>query len=248
MPPCDPYVLATTLYVWQFPHFFALAWRHRVDYARGGYAMVAVADPKGERTARLVWNYALYGSALPFLAYAAGTTSSMFALEGAGLNALLLYAARRFGENRSNANAAFVFRVTLVTLPVLLLCFVLHSTRLKDTADDGAVTLGDALEPLRLAGQRLCVHEFVAHARRPTTPSFCPLDRREGETSSSSSSSSDEDEDAAAPDKKKKHRLSRTHEDDDDPSPPRKKRPASDDNANDETCLSPPSADNSQGL
>mmetsp|Transcript_20858 Transcript_20858/g.67187 ORF Transcript_20858/g.67187 Transcript_20858/m.67187 type:complete len:493 (-) Transcript_20858:182-1660(-) len=199
-PPLDAYALATALYLWQFPHFFALAWRHRLDYARGGYAMVAVNDPTGQRTARFVWNYAAYATAIPFLAVAAGATSYMFALEGTALNALLLHAAHKFGRDRSNANATRLFRVTLVYLPVLLLCFVLHSNRLKQdnekkllTNNDnkGGLTLGDALEPLRRAGQRLCVHEVVAHARRPTRPSFCPLDA--GGASPASAPSADAD-------------------------------------------------------
>lgn len=36
----EPMLLATYLFVWQFPHFFSLAWLHREDYARGGFAMV----------------------------------------------------------------------------------------------------------------------------------------------------------------------------------------------------------------
>ncbi|CAN0225582.1 unnamed protein product, partial [Ectocarpus sp. 12 AP-2014] len=36
----EPLLLATYLFMWQFPHFFSLAWLHREDYARGGFAMV----------------------------------------------------------------------------------------------------------------------------------------------------------------------------------------------------------------
>lgn len=37
----EPLLLGTYLFVWQFPHFFSLAWLHREDYARGGFAMVS---------------------------------------------------------------------------------------------------------------------------------------------------------------------------------------------------------------
>ena len=44
-------LLGSTLLLWQFPHFFALAWRHKRDYARGGYAMVSShAFPQGGGT------------------------------------------------------------------------------------------------------------------------------------------------------------------------------------------------------
>jgi heme O synthase-like polyprenyltransferase len=44
-----PIALASLLFLWQFPHFFALSWLHREDYARGGFQMVAVNDPTGSR-------------------------------------------------------------------------------------------------------------------------------------------------------------------------------------------------------
>src|SRR5271154_1230116 len=40
------------LFIWQFPHFYAIAWMYREDYARGGIRMLAVIDPDGESTAK----------------------------------------------------------------------------------------------------------------------------------------------------------------------------------------------------
>ena len=91
--PAEPYLLAGALYLWQFPHFFALAWVHKTDYARGGYAMVPVRDPTGLRTSGLVARYAAYSSLFPFAAVAAGAAGPMFAVEGCALNAALAYAA-----------------------------------------------------------------------------------------------------------------------------------------------------------
>ncbi|KAJ8608751.1 hypothetical protein CTAYLR_007786 [Chrysophaeum taylorii] len=178
--PAEPWILALALYLWQFPHFFALAWRHRADYARGGFSMVPCDDPTGDRTSRLIFRYSVYSFAVPVLAVATGATGYMFAVEGVALNAALLAAAHRFRRDRSQANATRVFRVTLLYLPLLLLGFVLHSGRLKEDHDAGdAATLGDALDPLRNLGRSLCVHEYLAESRlqrRPTTPSLCPLD------------------------------------------------------------------------
>src|SRR5258708_4999186 len=41
--------LFLTLYLWQSPHFMAIAWLYREDYARGGYKMLPVVDPSGRR-------------------------------------------------------------------------------------------------------------------------------------------------------------------------------------------------------
>jgi hypothetical protein len=46
--------LFAILFVWQFPHFYAIAWMHRDDYARGGIRMLPVIDPAGEMTAKRV--------------------------------------------------------------------------------------------------------------------------------------------------------------------------------------------------
>jgi protoheme IX farnesyltransferase len=49
------WILAGVLFAWQLPHFFALAWRYREDYARGGFAMLSVRDrwPPWRRAAPL---------------------------------------------------------------------------------------------------------------------------------------------------------------------------------------------------
>ena len=94
----DPLMLASMLFLWQFPHFFALSWIHREDYARGGFQMVGVNDPTGSRSSKLISRYALYLSALPLIATGCGLTSSMFAVEGTVVNAYLLYTAHKFRQ------------------------------------------------------------------------------------------------------------------------------------------------------
>lgn len=86
----DAAILSGLLFLWQFPHFFALSWMYRDDYARGGFQMVAVNDPSGVRTAKLITEYSLYLTALPLVATAAGLTSSMYAVEGTVANAYLV--------------------------------------------------------------------------------------------------------------------------------------------------------------
>ena len=51
-------LLGGALYLWQMPHFFALSYMHRVDYARGGFAMVPCLESDGERTANIIVRYA----------------------------------------------------------------------------------------------------------------------------------------------------------------------------------------------
>src|SRR6202030_4649777 len=51
------YVLFGILFLWQLPHFLAIAWMYREDYARAGFPMLAVIDPEGGITARMIVLY-----------------------------------------------------------------------------------------------------------------------------------------------------------------------------------------------
>ena len=73
--------LGSSLFLWQFPHFFALNWMYREDYRRGGFEMVSVNDPDGGRTAALITNYSVLLSLLPLIAVWENLTSSMFLVE-----------------------------------------------------------------------------------------------------------------------------------------------------------------------
>src|SRR5580704_10153658 len=53
------WLLFVILFVWQFPHFHAIAWMYREDYARAGILMLPVVDPKGTRTFRQIILYAI---------------------------------------------------------------------------------------------------------------------------------------------------------------------------------------------
>ncbi|OQS03710.1 protoheme IX farnesyltransferase [Thraustotheca clavata] len=122
----------SALFMWQMPHFFALSWRLRHDYARGGYKMIPCADPTGKRTAGVIMRYALALSALPVAAAATGATSYMFAVEGLGINAYAVHLARKFYTNPSTANANKVFFCSLWYLPAVLGLMVFHSNNWKN--------------------------------------------------------------------------------------------------------------------
>ena len=102
--------LGSSLFLWQFPHFFALSWMHRKDYAQGGFQMVPVNDPTGERTASLISRYSIYLSALPIASTIIGMTNPMFAVEGCLLNGYLLYKSRKVRGRSEAKSEATTFR------------------------------------------------------------------------------------------------------------------------------------------
>jgi len=71
----------------RFPHFYALAWTLRKDYARGGHVMVPVVDATGGRwTAQQALRHAYFLALVPPAAALLGVASPMFAVEGLVLN------------------------------------------------------------------------------------------------------------------------------------------------------------------
>ena len=74
-------ILAAGLYFWQLPHFMALAWLCRADYAAGGYRMLSLVDPTGRRTAACALRNAAYLFPLGPLAAWVGVTTPYFAYE-----------------------------------------------------------------------------------------------------------------------------------------------------------------------
>lgn len=181
----EPALLASLLFLWQFPHFFALSWMYKDDYTRGGYQMVPVNDPTGSRTASLITRYSAYMATLPIIATATGTTTFMFGLEGTIANAYLLYLASRFQQDRSRANGRKIFLTSLWYLPLLAGGFVFHSTnwdkdKQKIAAEAAAVLAKDdevteAVLATKGALKGVCVHEVFAYRDNSTRPNACPV-------------------------------------------------------------------------
>src|SRR5690606_10634619 len=72
------WVLFGILFFWQFPHFLALAWLHREDYARGGLRMLSVDDPEGRATAVHAVSYGLVLVPISLLLTPLGVTGTAY--------------------------------------------------------------------------------------------------------------------------------------------------------------------------
>jgi protoheme IX farnesyltransferase len=116
-----PWALFLIMFVWQLPHFLAIAWICRLDYARAGLPMLPVVDPHGGMTGRqaALWAATIVpASELPFLI---GITNHIYAT-GALLLGLAQFAvAVRFALARTDANARTLFYASITYLPLLWL-------------------------------------------------------------------------------------------------------------------------------
>ena len=119
------WVLVAILFFWQFPHFMAIAWMYREDYARAGIRMLPVVDRSGDSTFRqivctsaiLVWV-----SALPSVVGMAGKLYFFGALV---LGMLLLQVGLWANRSRSNARAKWLMHATVAHIPLLLAWLIL---------------------------------------------------------------------------------------------------------------------------
>ncbi len=120
----EGWALFAILFFWQLPHFFAIAWMYRDEYARAGFKMLSNVDADGRRTAEqsISNTLALLAVSLfPFVFKMAGTTYLAGAIV---LGAVFLWCAVRFSRRLTLATARQLFFASIIYLPLLLALMV----------------------------------------------------------------------------------------------------------------------------
>lgn len=128
--PLVAWLLFGLLFMWQMPHFLAIAWLYRADYERGGLPMLSVGDDDG-RTARQAVLYAATLLPLSLLPNVMGITGGWYFL-GAGLMGLVfVWGALQFSRSLSSGMGARAARrllmISVIYLPVVLTLMVLDA-------------------------------------------------------------------------------------------------------------------------
>ncbi len=114
------------VFLWQFPHFLAIAWIYRDDYARAGLRMLPSVDPLGQMTGRQAAGYALTlipGGLLPAVV---GLAGHWYFLGALAVGLFYLAYAARFWSEVSDRAAHALLRASFVYLPTVLLLLVLN--------------------------------------------------------------------------------------------------------------------------
>ena len=112
-------VLGAILFLWQFPHFYAIAWMYKDDYARAGIQMLPVVEPDGRSTARQI---VLYGIALIPVSLAPsllGMAGSIYLVGAFALGLWFLYSGVRVALERSLVRARGVLITSVLYLPLI---------------------------------------------------------------------------------------------------------------------------------
>lgn len=129
-------VLFAILFVWQFPHFFSIAWLYREDYAKGGVRMLPVVEEDGRSTARRILLYSLVLIPISIVPTLMGMAGSIYLIGAVVLGLSLLYFGFRLASlnlplatAQSKMRARHVLQATVIYLPLLFALMMSNSVR-----------------------------------------------------------------------------------------------------------------------
>jgi protoheme IX farnesyltransferase len=123
-------ILYAILFLWQFPHFYAIAWMYREDYARAGIRMLPVVEPNMDSTARRIIWFSLALVPISLAPKFFSMAGNVYLLGACVLGTMMLYAGFRASSGRTLTQARHVLLASIIYLPLLYGLLVLDGTRL----------------------------------------------------------------------------------------------------------------------
>lgn len=120
----EAWLLFTVLFLWQVPHFLAIAWLYREDYGRAGLCMLPVIDTAGRLTGRQMVLYCFCLVVVGLLPLSWRAFNTWYLLGAVLLGAGFLTTTLLFARTPSKASARRVLRASLLHLPALLVLLV----------------------------------------------------------------------------------------------------------------------------
>ncbi|MCA1592748.1 MAG: protoheme IX farnesyltransferase, partial [Acidobacteria bacterium] len=115
----EAWALFAILFIWQFPHFLAIAWMYREDYARAGICMLPVVEPEGRRTAQQIVIWTLLLVPVSLFPTVLGTTGPVYFYGALILGLLFLASSFQAALSHSRQNARRLLLASVLYLPVL---------------------------------------------------------------------------------------------------------------------------------
>jgi protoheme IX farnesyltransferase len=127
-------ILFAILFVWQFPHFFSIAWLYREDYEKGGVKMLPVVEDDGRSTARRILAYSVALIPVSLLPSYMGMAGKIYLVGALVLGLAMLYFGIRLAflnlplaAARSKMRARHVLQATVIYLPLLFALMMINS-------------------------------------------------------------------------------------------------------------------------
>ena len=111
--------LFAIVFLWQIPHFMAIAWLYRDDYGKAGFPMLPVIEPDGKRTGRQAVMYSAALLPVSLIPGLIGLTGSAYVAIAAALGMALLILSVAFARSRTDAAARTLFFASIIYLPLI---------------------------------------------------------------------------------------------------------------------------------
>jgi protoheme IX farnesyltransferase len=115
----EAWLLFAIVFLWQMPHFLAIAWMLRDDYRRAGFPMLPVIEPDGRSTARQVAAYAAALVPVSLVPTAMHLTTPGYVYGALALSVSFLAVSLRFAFARTDAHARTLFFASIIYLPLI---------------------------------------------------------------------------------------------------------------------------------
>lgn len=115
----EAWVLFAILFLWQFPHFLAIAWMYREDYGRAGILMLPVVEPEGRVTGQQILVYTLMLLPVSLLPTLLGTSGRIYFVGAIVLGLSFLCASVRAAFSKSRQQARQLLLASVIYLPLL---------------------------------------------------------------------------------------------------------------------------------
>jgi len=122
----EGWILFAILFLWQFPHFLAIAWMYREDYGRAGILMLPVVEPDGRVTAQQIVVYTLMLLPVSLLPTVMGMSGRIYFVGAIVLGLLFLYSSLRAAFSMSRQHARRLLLASVLYLPLLFVLMVLN--------------------------------------------------------------------------------------------------------------------------
>ncbi len=122
----EAWVLFAILFLWQFPHFLAIAWMYREDYGRAGILMLPVVEPEGRVTAQQIVVYTILLLPVSLLPTVLGTSGKVYLVGAIILGLLFLYSSVRAAISKSRQEAKRLLLASVIYLPLLFILMVVN--------------------------------------------------------------------------------------------------------------------------
>ena len=115
----EAWTLFAILFIWQFPHFLAIAWMYREDYARAGIRMLPVVEPDGMSTGRQIILYASTLIPVSLFPVLLGMSGKIYLVGALLLGGWFLYTGVRVAFDLTNVRARRVLLASIIYLPAI---------------------------------------------------------------------------------------------------------------------------------